>query len=397
MTCRTLLITALAIASAVSLCAADDASPVVHNTAPTEADTTHYELEEVWRAGGFAGDTLIGYVADAMSDAQGKTYLLDSQLYQIVVMDIDGNTIDVFGREGEGPGEFSQPGGFCWYDDDVIAVAAGRIGALEIMDTAGNPIDTLVLSDETGERIMLGFHGCWRMGEALILSGNMGTGSGGSIKTEIVGSVFGRDGTRSARVLEFVHERPFRPYVYDEAAGPPWSSWDTLDGRLYVAPSRNRYEIAAYDADGTCRLTFSRDFESLARTEEEIKTYEEDMLERVAEHFPDAEVHFMANHRDIPRVQAGLDGNLWVTNSRGGRPDREDVLRIYDVFDTTGQWLRCAEVHNPHPGTKGRLIFLSGDRVLRRVLLDEDGGVHDEESDAETERGVICYRLRRSD
>jgi len=186
-------------------------------------------------------------------------------------------------------------GGFCWYDDGVIAVAAGRIG------------------------------------DTLILSGNMGTGSRGSTKTEIVGSVFGRD------------------------------------------------------------------FESLARTEEEIITYEEDMLERVAERFPNAEVHFMANHRDIPRVQAGLDGNLWVTNSRDGRPDREDVLRIDDVFDTTGQWLRCVEVHNPHPDTKGRLIFLSGDRVLRRVLLDEDGGVHDEESDTETERGVICYRLRRSD
>jgi hypothetical protein len=394
----TLLTTALAIAGAVSLCTAGDEIPIVHNTAPAEADTAHYELEEMWRAGGFDGDLLIGYVGDALGDVQGNTYLLDTRLYQIVVMDVDGNTVDIFGREGEGPGEFTNPGGFCWYDDGVIAVAGGRIGALEIMDTAGNSVDTLVLSDENGDRIMLGFHGCWRMGDALVVSGNMGTGTGSSIKSEVVGTIFGRDGYRSARVLEFIHERPMYPFVYDEAtSSPPWSLWDTLDGRLYVAPQRNRYMIEAYDSDGTCVSTFSRDYDSLSRTEEEIEEYEEGFRERVAEYFPDAQISYMDTHTDVSRVQAGPDGNLWITSSRGGRPERDDVLRIYDVFDTTGRWLRCAELHNPTPEAKGSLIFLSGDRVLRRVLLDEDGGVHGDDTDAETENGVICYRLSRRD
>ncbi len=398
LTVRTLLTTALAIASAVSLCIAEDEIPCVHNTAPAEADTAHYELQEVWRAGGFAGDVLIGQIADAIGDEQGRSYLLDAQLHQIQIFDADGTHLDTIGREGEGPGEFANPYGLCWWDEGVIAVAAGRIGALDIIDTTGEPVDTLVMVDENGERIMLGFDGCWIMGDAVVLSGNMGTGTENGVRSEQVVSLFGRDGGRLVRLLELIDERPLFPFVFNEATGTaPWSQWAIQDGLLYVATQRNSYEITAYDASGQAKLCFSRDYETRERSEETIETLRNRLLAQVADIFPDATVTFMNSDKDISLIQAAHDGNLWVLNSHGSHVESEDVLHVYDVFDTGGRWLRCAEVRDPHPESWKGLTVLPGNRILRRVLLDENGGVHGDESDAETENGVICYELVRRD
>jgi len=61
---RTLLITALALASAVSLCTAGDSGPVVHKTAPAEANIARYELDEAWSVSGFDRNVLIGNMAE---------------------------------------------------------------------------------------------------------------------------------------------------------------------------------------------------------------------------------------------------------------------------------------------------------------------------------------------
>ncbi|MBC8425618.1 hypothetical protein H8E07_16000 [bacterium] len=399
---RIMTLAALAMAGAASLCAAGEEVPVVHNAAPAEADTSVYELTEVWRAGGLDDEVLFGWVMDVIGDEAGRVYLLDSQLKQIVVYDVDGTYLDTLGREGEGPGEFSQPGGMFWWDEDVIAVTAGRIGVLDLIDTGGVPAGSVVLADEGDERIMIGYNTCAALGEALVLSGNMGTGSATGVRTEIVIDAFGRDGRRIARLREHVHERPLHPFVFDEGAGTaPWSGWAAApDGRFYTAPDRSRYEIEALDADGRTRLRFSRDYDSLERSEVTREEIRSGILDNVRAAFPDAKAVLLDHHRDVRDIQVGHDGHLWITGSRGATTERDEVVCVYDVFDTDGRWLRCAEVRDPHGGALHSLRFLPRERVLCRVMMDEDGGVYhtgDEEAPEETAYGVVCYRLSRRD
>ena len=84
------------------------------------------DFEELYRVGSMQGgdwDTF-GRVAAVAFDATGNLYLLDSQAARITVVDLQGNLVRQFGREGEGPGEFSEGGiwAFTVYSDERIAV-----------------------------------------------------------------------------------------------------------------------------------------------------------------------------------------------------------------------------------------------------------------------------------
>ncbi len=393
---------ALAMAGAASVCAAGDDVPVVHNTAPAEPDTTVYELEEVWRAGGLDDDVIIGWVMDVLGDEAGRVYLLDSQLKQILVYAEDGTHLDTLCREGEGPGELSQPGGMFWWEEDVIAVTSGRIGGLDLITAGGDPAGTIVLCDEDGERMMIGYGKCSGTDEYLVLNGNMGTGNAMAMRSEQVMDTFRRDGRRIARLLEHTTEISLDPYVFDEgAATEPWSGWAVApNGWFYSAPDRAHYEIVSLDATGRERLRFVREFESLARSDESLDEMRANVLDQVATYFPDAEAILLDHHRDVRNIQVGHDGHLWVTSSRGWTTERDEIVGVYDVFDTDGRWLRCAEVRDPHGGALHQLRFLPRGRVLCRVMLDEDGGVYatgDDEAPEETAYGVVCYRLSRRD
>jgi hypothetical protein len=233
----------------------------------------------------------------------------------------------------------------------------------------------------------------------VVVEGNMGTGSGDGLRSENAVRSHARDGRLRALLLEHVRERPLHPYVFEEKLDtPPWGDWTVhADGRFYVVPRRDRYEIEARDAMGATRLRFDRTYESLLRTREALDELAEGFLARIRLHFPEAEARFLDHYRDVSSIHAGHDGNLWLASSRGTHTGRDEVLCVYDVFDTGGRWLRCAEVRDPHPGAWKGLIMLPGDRVLRRVLLDADGGVHGDDGPEETAHGVVCYRLYRRD
>ncbi len=397
MTYRHLITTALAIAGAVAVCGAAEI-PVVHNAAPAEADTARYDLEELWRQGGPDGDVLIGWIASVVADDAGRVYLLDSRLNHIQVLDADGAPTATLGREGEGPGEFPNPFGLCWWEEDVLCVAGGRLGALDLIDTAGDPVDTLILSDAEGERLMQGVYRCVRLGDGVVVASNMGTSSGGMFRSEHVVVLHGPDGAFRTTLFEHVVEKPMRPHRYDEAAdASPWSGYAVLDGRFYAAAERNRYEIEVHDADGEPVLRFGRDHVSRVRTEDELAERRDGYLERVREFFPDAEAEFLPVDRDVHSVVAAADGTLWVKHARSIPEEREDLLRVYDVFDVEGRWLRRAALLDPHPGASDDILYLPDDRMLRQVLIDEDGGIRPEDTDVAAERGLVCYRLIRRD
>ena len=75
---------------------------------------------------------MLGKVADIEIDADGRRFVLDSGLHEVLVYDSDGSYLGFFGGEGSGPGEFTEPGDLALSDSGRIAVVIGsRIQVFE--------------------------------------------------------------------------------------------------------------------------------------------------------------------------------------------------------------------------------------------------------------------------
>ena len=124
-----------------------------------ESDGSHgsvWRLEEFFRIGS-VDDTEVSFTAisDILVDGP-RVYVLETQPAQVLQFDRSGNRIRVFGRRGQGPGEFTRPSelglahGELWVCDPLGA-------RLELFSQDGEYLRSVrfqILSDSTGGRIL---------------------------------------------------------------------------------------------------------------------------------------------------------------------------------------------------------------------------------------------------
>ena len=107
--------------------------------------------EAMYTVGAFSGEDweTFGGVADVDFDASGNLYILDEGNYRVVMLNLDGVLVRMFGSQGEGPGELSGPTSAAILDDGRLVVYdMGFPGALEVFDQEGTfvsstPVDPL--------------------------------------------------------------------------------------------------------------------------------------------------------------------------------------------------------------------------------------------------------------
>jgi len=148
-------LTATALFAAVLALIADaavaaSAEPTTHAAASGPA-TVIYDLAELWRLDSEGDKLVFGIIAAAVFDADDRTYLLDTQLARIYVLDAGGEHVATIGRPGEGPGEFQYPSSIAWWDRETLAVAHAMAGRLELIDVRGEPAGSVHFSRD-GER-----------------------------------------------------------------------------------------------------------------------------------------------------------------------------------------------------------------------------------------------------
>ena len=103
--------------SALSTYTGNTADEAVTLTA-VETWTTEAEYEFGDR---FEGDALFGLIVDvALTPDGSRVYVLDYRAAEVTIWTTGGKLISRFGREGEGPGEFHDPGRFHLYDDSLV-------------------------------------------------------------------------------------------------------------------------------------------------------------------------------------------------------------------------------------------------------------------------------------
>lgn len=107
--------------------------------------------EDLYTVGAYSGEDweTLGTVAGVAFDDAGNLHILDRDAKRIVVVDQEGNLVRTIGREGEGPGEFSNPWGFGIMGDGRIVVHDFMAG-LHVFDSEGEFAEVVTLSPFDG-------------------------------------------------------------------------------------------------------------------------------------------------------------------------------------------------------------------------------------------------------
>ncbi|HET8770222.1 MAG TPA: 6-bladed beta-propeller, partial [Gemmatimonadaceae bacterium] len=107
--------------------------PVVRSS----GDPTAWTTELVATMGiDSAGLSMFGTVRSVLLDSSGAGYVLDPSYRQIHVFEADGRFREVWGRQGNGPGEFSSPYSIAWLGDSM-AVLDPSNARLMLLDDEG--------------------------------------------------------------------------------------------------------------------------------------------------------------------------------------------------------------------------------------------------------------------
>ena len=109
------------------------------------------DLQVVYRVGGLDGPgPALGEHPLAAFDASGRLHLLDGSNRKTLMLDLQGEVVWEYGREGRGPGEFSYPTGFGVTVDGRQVVADMGNGTLVQVDAAGELEGTMRVADGVG-------------------------------------------------------------------------------------------------------------------------------------------------------------------------------------------------------------------------------------------------------
>jgi hypothetical protein len=156
---------------------------------------------------------------------------------------------------------------------------------------------------------------------------------------------------------EMVH---LAAYWWNAAVGP--------DGKVYVAPHLDRYEIHVFGADGTLERVIHREYEPWRRTAAE----KQDFVDAVRAIYGDVPIEIGVAPSDhepaITTTQRGLrvhpDGTIWVLTTRGIRGQDPGVMATFDVFSPAGKYLRQVAVHHEADARHDGVFLLDDERAV---------------------------------
>lgn len=383
---------------------------------PMEAAVT-LKPDELWRLGGESEDEaeIFGRVDGALVDEAGQCYFLDTQLNEIRVYTPDGKFVRSLGREGEGPGEFRNAVTQFFLPGNRIGVMQMMPSRIVVLGRDGEAMDDLHLP-LAGDQAMTLFQEVESRGDEIILSYTAPSVSeSGAIITRGLVAMDGQ-GKLTATVKEDTEKQPPGPIRISNERNDEdyFRNWEIgADGRIYVAPFYQKYQVYALDPAGGPTRVIEREYESVKRTAEELKdiqNQQEQMRKRFGVDVSSGEPN--PYQRDIARLVTRDNGDLWVLSSEGRRECPEGKLGVFDVFDPEGRYLRRVTVDADYDERYDEFT-IAGDRLFvfkeansssaqlssggggRMMIIRQGGAGQDEDREAQP-LTIVCYSLPES-
>ena len=333
----------------------------VMNGATPSQGTETLEFEELWRVGGEDSEDFFGLISQVVIGDEGNVYLLDTRLSEVPVYSPDGERIDTLSREGSGPGETRNPTNLIRMPDGNLGLVQMFPGKITMIDMQGGPLGVFEVggADPTAGGFTV-FYDCFSGGQNLIITAETGKQNPptGQIRTNFVAS-YDLEGTEKVRFIELVQEMDFAKFEFDEdkmdridfrkaCSGP--------DGRVYVSLKRNDYVINIYSPDGQLERVIEREFQHRPRADEDYEAVKNALEARLAQ-LPDPSISVSRTEPDVNSLTIGPDGNLWVTSSRSGFEQPEGILATFDVFDSSGHFIKQVAARFEGNGLEDAIYF----------------------------------------
>jgi len=380
-----------------TLTLANDFPRLIDEDGPARGERT-LALEELWRVGGDDEDILFGRIVDVGMREDGTVHVMDNQLCRVSVFSADGEHLGDLGREGEGPGELSQPTGLVLLPDGVVGIAQGFPGQVVRLKSDGTPLPSLYpigVPADGNFGLLIGIDyadgvlaGC---GGRMVLTGLEDS------HTDRFLSLTDADGAEPVRVLE--RTTPIDPtgqrFVEADAYYVDGRWTLGVGGTIYAAMSRDAYEISVFDASGVLQRVFGRRCEPRERSQAEKD--EITPLINVNGNAPRDDWDIADHDPYISRIQYNdSDGTVWVLTPHGDNDQPEGVLQTWDVFGADGAYLEQVEVPLGHEMNDGTIYLVGKGRVVVvRGTGSSFSGRGDAGEDEEIEPlEVVCYAIK---
>jgi len=376
---------------------------VLHVLNPAEPAEPPMEitLDERWRIGedSESEDEFFGVIMEIATGTDGTVYILDTQLHQVSIYSPEGEFVRAIGHEGEGPGEFRRPGNLILLPGGNIGVVQTMPGKIVMLSPEGKPLGNYPVPEAPGGGVRF-FLGCQRAGDNILLGVNEFSQSEAGFKTIFHIIAVNPKGEQIASYLSIENQRDAANMVFDEKEssgfGTPWIAGK--DGRVYASKVFDAYRIEVWRPDGARDRVIERQYQSRARSSEEMERASRRFRVRINNAEPERKIS--KTDRDIFRMFPRNDGTLWVLSSRGGFSAPKGVLGVFDVFDAEGKFIRQVSLKGEGSIERDGLFF-AGERLY--VVTDlvsarfaafggGAGGAAEEEADTEP-MSVICYQL----
>ena len=198
-------------------------APRIENGNEPEHGTTTLELEPLWTIGGSDDDVLLGTIERVLTLDDGRVFLLDSQLSQVLECSPDGKVVRQLGHAGEGPGELTNPRDLVRFDDGKLGLVKVFPGQLVMLDPDGLPAGVIKLKADDAPGGFVTLHRALQTGGTLLLGGSIMTMNPDlplQKRTFFLGR-FDREGNKTA---EYVRTNA----TFDVRKGKLLESWQEL-------------------------------------------------------------------------------------------------------------------------------------------------------------------------
>lgn len=328
---------------------------------------------------------LIGQISGAAPGSNGRIFLLDEQLTQVIIMSTEGQIEGIFGQPGEGPGDL--PGSYRLLElsDGRIGVCGGVEAPKFILGGASKIVLLNQRFEPAGQWLCIGDRSTMlvatirelRCSKDNVLISSTGASFDEGVVTQIqeLAVIDPIDGARTViskrKIIKdladgkIIEGDDFNPYAYRRCD-------ISNTGRVAFAPDRDRWHVVIRNTDGT-GFVLKREWDQLERTKAQKKTRWKSM--------GGIEACVVLDHEPaIASVRWRPNGNLWVEPF--GTINRKGALVCFDEFSPSGEYLRRIKIEMAGMDSSDDLQILEDGRfvVLHGFVETSEGNETSEQN-----------------